>query len=521
MKKRSRIFSAILALLMMSLSLFSVLSSADDATPVADGEPKYIIDFSSERANDLAEKFQFYAPGECTMELLDYSAKFTATKDTANWFLSTNADFKADDTRFVKMRIKNGTDGNSFEFWASSNPWIKNLEISIQLYEISTKDSAWKEYVFEINDDAMVQGKWEGDIKRLRIDFPVNPNPRVGESVEVDYIAFFGTEAEANDFDIGAWEAAHPARFSCYEGLDLTKADPSYILDLREANKAALEAATCIPLGASQGTLTYTDTYATFTASQNNANPGWGFKAPEYLDTNACRYIKICIKNNSKVPGFEMWHSFFREATGTQMRKNIVIPISTEDTEFQTYIIKLDDAYSGNTATAPWYGRLGVFRLDFVDSLNTMTQSGQIIRAQTGESVDVQYVAYFATQEQAEAFDILKYRAGAEQATVAVTVEMPTAPTTKREPLEGEGNTGEENTGEENTGEMNTEESTTETHTNAPEIPTQAPTGTSTSTKKSPEPANTGCNSVIGAGGGILAVLAVGLAFEWSRKRRK
>ena len=94
MKKRSRIFSAILALLMMSLSLFSVLSSADDATPVADGEPKYIIDFSSERANDLAEKFQFYAPGECTMELLDYSAKFTATKDTANWFLSTNADLR-------------------------------------------------------------------------------------------------------------------------------------------------------------------------------------------------------------------------------------------------------------------------------------------------------------------------------------------------------------------------------------------------------------------------------------------
>ena len=509
MKQFIKLFGAFITLLGIAASLLSFAAVAEGASV----KPQYLVDFSAERQYEVASQLAFAAPGASTMEWCDHSAKFTASSDNANWSFYTQSNFQAENASYLKLRIKNESPGDIFELWASASDVVTDsLEINMQFYKIETKGSGWREYIFVIDSECMVKGSWEGAIKRIRIDFAVSPSPAAGDYMEIDYIAMFSTEDEAKAFDIEKWEAANPAK-PCGRWLDVNAAYPSCIFDLRAANKEQLEKMT-MSIG-SNGTIEYFDTYVTLTATKDSANPSWTFNLPELLDTNVCRYIKFSVKNDSNVGGFEMWYAHQQNAK--TLRKNTLFKIETKDSEFQTYIFCVDDAYSSTEPSSrPYQGSIGTIRLDFMDTVAAMNDSDTVERAKKGEQMSVEYVAYFATLEQAEVFDINAYRAGQAQKSVTVDIKLP-APAGAREPLSTDN--------EEETTTVPEEETTT-----APQTEEESTTVISETTADNAEETTVadkvdepkkGCASVGGIG--IVSVLSIAAipALLYTKKRIK
>ena len=420
MKKTRKFICLVLASLLLLANLLTVAPMATENTSTAVVDPKYIIDFSADSRYQDGSALKMAAPTYCSVEYgkdgdIDY-AKFTPTATNKNYSIGSYSDFVPTENDCIKIRLKNNTPGTIFELWFAhdgSASTLKRLK-----WTVTAEDDDWKEYTFHMTQDSISGANgidlWSQNtnIPYLRLDM-VNDASTHNSSISgtknnvmVDYIAIFSSKAEADAFDISQWKGNGFAWLSDAEYKNLiTDKKPSILFDLRASQRTALEGMN--PILGSNGTLEYMTSYVTLTATQDNANPNWTFNLDDSLDTSVCGYVKFGIKNESSVPGFEFWYS-----SEGNVNKNTAFQISTNDSDFKTYTFCVKDG--GTAQTFPYLGRIGNIRLDFMDATNVIggVGDGESKRASVGEKIHIEYVAFFATQEAADAFDINEYRYG-------------------------------------------------------------------------------------------------------------
>lgn len=399
--KKSILSLLVVIFLLAGLFTFSFPVSA------AGGAPVFVADFSA--ARDYGNNLNLFSSerGGCEISYGDDSLKATATVDNANWFLGCNANFTANSNQYAKFRIKNETAADTFEIWASADPIPTNaLEKQVQFWEISKNDSEFKEYVFKIEDNT-VGGKWDsGDIKRLRIDFVVNPNPSKSQTVYIDYFAVFNSQEDANSFNIDTWEAANPP--AADNRAKNANGNPTLIFDFSLANKDAIAAYFTTKLADFRpDNQTWTENYFEMKAWADQTN--WSFRTK--IDKNAqdIQWVVARIKNGSGANQLEFFGARATLEQSKVLSVNVQYPISTYDSDFKTYIFNMADwcnLVSNNIGV--WAGTINELRFDFSDVKDTASER----RATTNETFAYDYVAFFTTEHEAKSFDISAYRKG-------------------------------------------------------------------------------------------------------------
>ena len=84
-----------------------------------------------------------------------------------------NVNLDTAQTKYVKFRIKNATEGTRFELW-SAKTTRDNFDAHFYLQSISSLDADWKEYVFDVSAATFATGSWTGTIRQVRLDFAVS-----------------------------------------------------------------------------------------------------------------------------------------------------------------------------------------------------------------------------------------------------------------------------------------------------------------------------------------------------------
>lgn len=104
--------------------------------------------------------------------------------------------YNASDIRWVKVRARTSGSGNKLELFAScggAGRSIGNTNFQLTLQN----DGQWHEYVFAINN-----ANWRDNVQWLRLD-PL-ANCQNGDSIDIDYVAFFADENSARAYRSGA-----------------------------------------------------------------------------------------------------------------------------------------------------------------------------------------------------------------------------------------------------------------------------------------------------------------------------
>lgn len=203
------------------------------------------------------------------------------------------------------------------------------------------------------------------------------------------------------------------------------------------------------------------------------------------LDADEYPYMKIKLRNHTDITKFQL--HFDPAGIGITAAANTLFDISANDEEFKTYVVNLKEA---NEATFPisaaysdigdpeeslWTGEIDHFRLDF---LFVDFPGGQV---PTDSEMDIEYVAFFDSEESANAFTNEKVVTPTPEATPTPDVtEAPTAAPT--------------------------------------EEPTAAPTSAPTAAPTEAPEEKGGCGSVLSGGAAMLATVLV--SFFFLKKKR-
>ncbi|NLK38703.1 MAG: hypothetical protein GX303_00440, partial [Clostridiales bacterium] len=182
---------------------------------------------------------------------------------------------------------------------------------------------------------------------------------------------------------------------------------PSVLFDFKAKNKEEIEKK--VASNPVDCTIEFLEDALLATSTVNNANWRYGLNADVHIAL--AQYVKFRIKNETASEEFEMW--YHPEINNTSMPGSFRMPISTKDTEYKEYIFKMTDC----VASGMYVRNLGTLRIDFAEAP----------RPATGEKFYIDYIAFFATQEEAEHFNIVEYRAGTWKPLTPGTTETTTA----------------------------------------------------------------------------------------------
>jgi len=148
--------------------------------------------------------------------------------------------------------------------------------------------------------------------------------------------------------------------------------------------------------------LTYGENYATITSTHDLNEGQTGdphFVVNTELDPKY-KWMKIRIMNHSQAAVFEM--HFASEATGSKITAESCthFPITAQDTEYKEYIFNISDHNAQKQGgKSYWEGKINQLRFD---CMWIAEPSGQMPK---GSSMDIDYIAFFETEEDAMAYD--------------------------------------------------------------------------------------------------------------------
>lgn len=148
-------------------------------------------------------------------------------------------------------------------------------------------------------------------------------------------------------------------------------------------------------------------------ADGGNGDPYFMLRIDE-LDADVYEWCKVKIKNNSNADYFQF---HFQPSTGLTGATNSLFPISKGDEDFKEYVVNMkainlfasehsqDTMYPFDLVESQWAGYISAVRLD---CMFEAYPGGQI---ETDSEFDFEYIAFFASEEDANNFDIEAYRA--------------------------------------------------------------------------------------------------------------
>ncbi|MBR5123565.1 MAG: hypothetical protein IKU90_00415, partial [Clostridia bacterium] len=196
-KKLLTVLAVVLALLMVG-STFAVmipmLISAEEKT-FNTTTPSYLLDFSTDELYG-----SFANTNNMTAELKDGYTTFTATADDPHTYL-TAPNCKVLDATYVVIRYRTTANRKGEMFCTRSD----NADIVANNHQWNwDKSGEWQTIVVAVSP--WMNAKSDARFDHFRID-PLQGNVRAGESIDIQYYAFFGSEADANGFNFDEYKA--------------------------------------------------------------------------------------------------------------------------------------------------------------------------------------------------------------------------------------------------------------------------------------------------------------------------
>ena len=225
--------------LLLTLVLAMVLSVFAGAT----AEPAFLF------APCLADPFETSSNQGCSLENCDTYLRVVANKEISE---EENGDphfvviKEAFDSKYewIKLRIQNHSEAPMFEMHFASTASGDGITAeTCTHFPISTKDTEYKEYVFNVkeynlqsqsvNGITLEKSVWDGSISRVRLDcmWIAEPSGQVpkGSTMDIDYVAFFDTEEDAKAFVLPAKKVIAPGEEIDYSSIEWDKNSPHFI----------------------------------------------------------------------------------------------------------------------------------------------------------------------------------------------------------------------------------------------------------------------------------------------------
>ncbi|MBE6689343.1 MAG: S-layer homology domain-containing protein [Ruminococcaceae bacterium] len=367
---------------LFAIALLIVLSAIAFAA-----EPGYFIAPSAE------EGFVADATIGCRLIVTDTYLRVTSTGDLNEgsvgdpyFVMNTELDSKYE---WIKLRIKNLSDAPVFEFhFASTATGDKVTASSCTHFPISTKDSSYKEYIFNIkehnlasqninNDVKLENSTWDGTVSQVRFDcmWIAEPSGQVpkGSVMEIDYIGFFETKEDAEGFVPPAKVVKNNADYS---GVEWDKNSPHFITSDESESDNWLASSSSVAY--ELGNLRLTPTGIDPTLTREFEEP---FKAEEY-PYFAYRYKAITEINQGGFFFTNQYQPKLSDATYSEF--DIMYP-----GEWTNLVMDMRTMKHGN-----WKGDINLMRLDPVNSSS----------ADMAAIIYINRLGFFKSEEEAYAF---------------------------------------------------------------------------------------------------------------------
>ena len=295
--------------------------------------------------------------------------------------------------KWAKIRAKNLCRANAIELYGHtggrdlSGPECTHIDLE--------QDSEWHEYIINIPEEnvrtantykgaSLTETNWKGSVDWIRLD-PMwkigNGNMSKGDQIQIDYVAFFSTEAQAEAFRIDS-EPTILWDFNSDEAMtkSMAKNSRDHVSWKGEKDDEGND-------------------YYTFTATGNNPRVSIDIGSP---DASNVTWAKVRARNLSEADAIEL----FGHTNGKTMTGPECVHVDLEkDDEWHTYIINIPEenvraanAYKGASLTETvWKGKVDWIRLDPI-------WKDAVRDAVIGDQIQIDYVAFFRTREAAEAY---------------------------------------------------------------------------------------------------------------------
>lgn len=289
--------------------------------------------------------------------------------------VSLDTPFDGDKYQWIKIRIRNRSDAEVFEFHFASTATDDSVTAATCThFPISAKDSEYKEYIFNIqeynmasqnvNEDVKLEKSvWSGDISIVRFDFMwvAEPSGQVptGSEMDVQYIGFFDSKeaAEAHEFVADSassdkndgWDDTYTWIFnnnitanSFAEGgmesylehgalrIIPTNGDPMMTFEFDESEQ--LDTAEYRYMGILIKTESTVAAGAVFVATDKNPEFSGSGGYASYALTNNGEYQKVIIDLKNSI---DFW------AQGGKLKKFRLDPINGNDLEATVYLARV------------------------------------------------------------------------------------------------------------------------------------------------------------------------------------
>ena len=196
-RKLLTVLAVVLAFLMMSSAFATIITlivSAEDKT-FNTTTPSHLLDFSTD---DLYGTFT--NTNQLTAELKDGYTTLTAGADDPHTYLAS-PNCKVPDATYVAIRYRT-TANRKGEFFCTRSD---NNDIVANNHQWSWNASGeWETIVIAIKP--WMNAKADATFTNFRID-PLQGNVRAGESIDIQYYAFFGSEEDAKGFNFDEYKA--------------------------------------------------------------------------------------------------------------------------------------------------------------------------------------------------------------------------------------------------------------------------------------------------------------------------
>ena len=196
-RKYLAVLAWVLAFLMMGSAFATIITlviSAEDKT-FNTTIPSYLYDFSNDEIYGT-----FTNTNKMTAELKDGYTTLTAEADDPHTYL-TGPNCKVLDATYVAIRYRTTANRKGELFCTRSD----NGDIVANNHQWDWKASGeWETIIVSITP--WQNAKADATFNHFRID-PLQANVRSGESIDIQYYAFFGSEEEAKGFNFDEYKA--------------------------------------------------------------------------------------------------------------------------------------------------------------------------------------------------------------------------------------------------------------------------------------------------------------------------
>ena len=455
--------------LLLFVLAFTLVFSMVPVMVGAEAEPTILWDFNSDGAmDDLmsgASNLVYLGDTDGTTEYYEFIANGADNYVTLN----TPAD-DVSEIVWCKVRVKNLSPATAMELFGATNyrslsgPECTHIDILPNAEE-------WYTYIIYIPDEnvktantykgASLNGVeledtyWEGPVQSIRLDpmwqFTEDSDPaggmEVGDTILIDYVAFFPTKADALSFRSDLDNYAIPEQgegddrvmeAAVKETVERAYGEPSILwnFDTTEEISSVMSGASAVEYtSGSDGTTEYYE----FTAKDNDPLVTM---TTGLVNVEDAAWAKARVKNVSGVAtAIELYGS--TNGRGLSGPECTHIDISTDTEEWQTVIINVAEAnvatanqYKGATLeTTYWEGVINSIRLD---PMWRPAEDGTDVggNMSDGDKIWIDYIAFFPTQEEAEAYEPAAAAAPVEEAPAETEAPVEEVPAETEAPAE-------------------------------------------------------------------------------------